>query len=251
MIKLLKYDWKRNNDGILSTLAILVIVQAVFNIVGFMKHWDESVLLGFSIFGYVLAFMLLVIHCFRTFDSNLKSYSRRLLPQHPIKAIGASILLCWIVLGLILAIVAIHIPIFAAFSTIDFSFFRDNVKFEGAAKGIAILEIVWAYTAFIISILASIAVAGCFRFKGAAWIGIVFFFASQTLAVWIDNLLFGSNDSDLGLVSIIGEFGESSSVTVSTNLDIGYLFGPFLLQLVFMGAFLYLTVYLMNKKVEI
>lgn len=251
MIKLLKYDWKRSNDGILSTLVILVIVQAALSIVGLMKHWDETLIVGLSIFGYLLAFILLFIHSMRTFDSNIKSYSRRLLPQHPIKGIGASILLCWIVLGLIAIMAAIHIPIFATFSSIDWSFFKDNFKFVGAAKAILIVQIIWAYTSFIISILASITVAGCFRFKGAAWMGIIFFFAIHSLLVWIDYLLFGNDDSSAGLVSITSEIGDTSSVTLSSNLNMNYFFGQFLLEAVFTGALLYLTVYLLKKKVEI
>ncbi|CAM4486972.1 hypothetical protein FHS16_004880 [Paenibacillus endophyticus] len=251
MIKLLKYDWKRSNDGILSTLAILIIVQAALSIVGLVKDWDENLIVGLSIFGYVLAFILLFIHSLRTFDTNIKSYSRRLLPQHPIKGIGASILLCWIVLGLITLIAAIHIPIFAAFSNNDWSFIKDNIKFVGAAKAIVIVEILWAYTLFIISILASITVAGCFRFKGAAWIGIIFFFAIHSLLIWIDYLLFGDNESSAGFVSITSDVGDTTSVTLSSNLKVDYFFGTFLLETLFTGALIYLTVYLLKKKVEI
>src|SRR4029453_12659316 len=174
MIKLLKYDWKRSSDGILSTLAILIILEAALSITGITRNWDESVVIAFSIFGYVLAAVLLFIHCCRTFDQNIKSYGRRLLPLHPIKGIGAAILLCWICMLLVTVIAAIHVPLYTAFS--DNPFLKENIHFEKLSIFGFILSILWAFTAFLISILASITVARSFRFKRSAWIGILFFF---------------------------------------------------------------------------
>lgn len=250
MIKLLKYDWKRNSDGILSTIAILAVLEAALTITGLTQNWNESVVIPFSIFGYVLALSLLFIHCCRTFDQNLKSYSRRLLPIHPINGVGSTILLSWICVILIAVIAAIHIPIYFAFSDIDTSFIKENVQFEKGSILWIILGSAWTFTSLLISILASITVARSFRFKRSAWIGILFFFGAQSIIAWISDVIFNYGQDSLGFVEINStQTGNAMSFQSSFNLNT--FTGPFLLELVFTAGFLYLMLYLLNKKVEI
>jgi hypothetical protein len=250
MIKLLKYDWKRSSDGILSTLAILIILEAALSITGITRNWDEALVISFSIFGYSLAMVLLFIHCCRTFDQNIKSFSRRLLPLHPIKGVGTAILLSWICALLILAIAAIHIPIYTAFSDIDNSFLREKIQLEKGSIFYMILSIVWTYTTFTISVLASITVARSFRVKKSTWIGILFFFGVQVLIAWLTSVLFNQDEASMGFFSIKGTSTEGSFTFGASN-DLSYLAGPFLIELAFTVGFLFLMNYLLNKKVEL
>jgi hypothetical protein len=250
MIKLLKYDWKRSSDGILSTLAIMVVLEAALSITGLTQNWNESVVLSFSIFGYVLAMSLLFIHCCRTFDQNLKSYSRRLLPLHPINGVGSAVLLSWICAILIAVIAAIHIPIYFAFSDIDTSFIKENFLFEKGSIFWIIIGSAWTYTSLLISILASITVARSFRFKRSAWIGILFFFGTQFIIAWISDIIFDHGEDSLGFIEI-NSTQTGNAMSVQSSFSIGAFTGPFLLELVFTAGFLYLMLYLINKKVEI
>lgn len=251
MIKLLKYDWKRSNDGILSTLAILIILEAALSITGFIRDWEDAIVLSFSIFGYVLALILLFIHCCRTYDGNIKSFSRRLIPLHPIHGIGAIIILSWIILLLVTIIALIHITIYLNFSDASWSEWHKIVEFKhGGLFGIVVAGL-WTYTSIIIAILASITVARSFRMKRSAWIGIVFFFAVQSLIAWFNSLLFDSNQAPLGIISMETSSVDPGAVSFASSLNTDYLFGPSLLELAVNAGFLLLTIYLLNKKVEV
>ncbi|WP_054028234.1 hypothetical protein [Bacillus sp. FJAT-28004] len=251
MIKLLKYDWKRSNDGVLSTLAIFIILEAALSITGATRNWDENLIIAFSIFGYVMTFILLFIHCCRTFDRNLKSYSRRLLPLHPINGIGAAILLGWITMLLVLIIAAIHIAIFLAFSDMDIQAFKEHVSLEKGALFGMILSYIWMYTSFMLSILCSITVARSFRMKHSTWIGIVFYFGIQIIASWLTNKLFDQSEGMMGIVSVNIPQTNSDVVTFGSSFNTDFLFGPFLLELAFTLGYLFLMIYLLKKKVEL
>lgn len=251
MIKLLKYDWKRSNDGILSTLAIFIILEAAFSITGLTRNWDEGLITAFSIFGYVMVFILLFIHCCRTFERNIKSYSRRLLPLHPINGIGAAILLGWIIMLLVLIIAAIHIAIFIAFSDMDIQYFKEHVSLENGALFGMVISYIWMYTSFMLSILCSITVARSFRVKHSTWIGIVFFFGVQSIASWLTYQLFDQREGMMGIVSVNVPQSNSGSVTFGSSFNVDFLFGPFLLDLAFTLGYLFLMIYLLKKKVEI
>lgn len=251
MIKLLKYDWKRSSDGILSTLAILIIVEAVLTVIGVTRNWNEAVLIGLSIFGYIMALVLLFIHCFRTFDGNIKSYSRRLLPLHPIHGIGATILLGWAIMLTVTIIASIHIPLFLAYSGIDIDQLKEFVSFQkDSLIGLAITGL-WMYTTFMIVILCSITVARSFRMKHNAWIGIVFFFATQTITSWISYKFFDQNENAIGFISINEPQTNENAITFASTLNMDFLLGPFLLDTAFMAGYVLLMIYLLKKKVEL
>lgn len=216
MMKLLKYDWKRSNDGILSTLAILIILEAALSITGSLRNWDEVLVIPLSIFGYIMVMLMLFIHCCKTFDGNIKSFSRRLLPLHPIQGIGASIVLSWIVWILVTAIAAIHFLLYSVFLDINIS---EYVEFTGWGWFSVILTGIWSYTAAIIAILASITVARSFRIKRSAWIGIVFFFAVQSFAVWIDHLLFNQDESSFGIISLNSTDAGLNSISLGSSFN--------------------------------
>lgn len=251
MIKLLKYDWKRSSDGILSTLAILIIMEAALSITGYLRNWDDGVVIPLSIFGYVMVMVLLFIHCCRTFDSNIKSFSRRLLPLHPIQGIGALILLSWIVLLLVTAVAAIHVLLYTTLLDINMSEIVKLVEFSGRGWFGVALSGLWTYTVAVIAILASITVAGSFHYKRTAWIGIIFFFVVQSVAVWLENILFNQNESSFGVISVNSSHVESSGVSFESSFTTNFLVGPFLLDLVITASLVALMVYLLNKKVDL
>jgi len=247
MIKLLKYDWKRSSDGILSTLAIFIVLEAALTITGLARNWDESLIVALSIFGYAMTMILLFIHCCRTFDRNIKSFSRRLLPLHPIKEVGAAILLGWISMLLVMIIAAIHVSSFIAFSDMDISYFKEHISVgKGTLLG-AVISYIWMYTTFMLSIFCSITVARSFRMKRATWIGIVFYFAVQSIASWLMYKLFDQSE----VISVEVPQVNDQAMTFSSSLNMDYFFGPFILELAFTLGYLSLMIYLLKKKVEL
>lgn len=250
MIKLLKYDWKRSSDGILSTLAILIILEAALTIVGISRNWDEPIVISLSACGYFMALVLLVIHCSRTFDHNLKSYSRMLLPLHPIKGIGASLLLSWACMIMVAIIIAIHLPLYLGYSNADIVQLNDVFNFEMGALLVIILSVFWTFTTLMLLILCSITVARSFRLKRSAWIGIIFFFAVQSLLVWLNSILFNKEGNLFAFISLSNTQGEPDQITFGSSLNADFLLGPYLLDLAFAIGYLALIIYLLKKKVD-
>ncbi|MGV2795207.1 hypothetical protein GNF78_18590, partial [Clostridium perfringens] len=92
MMKLLKYDWKRNANTFSGLLAVLVLVQIILSMIGKVRGWDESVIVVSSFIFYVTAGIITMILVCNTFESNIKAYHRRLLPVHPAWTVLSSLL---------------------------------------------------------------------------------------------------------------------------------------------------------------
>lgn len=250
MMKLLKYDWKRSSDGILSTFAILIIVQVVLTIVGKMNNWVDALILGLSAFFYMLTGALLFINCCKSFDHNIKSYSRRLLTLHPMNGIGAVILLSWIILVAITAIATIHFWIYTGYTNWDFSLLKESELWSIRSIAIMLLQGLWMYTFLLVSIMFSITVARSFRVRRSTWIGVLFFILLYTVYFYIDHLLFNGSSASAGNVSF--EVTENTNgISFLSSQGVNFLIGPFLLEAVIVAGSLYLMSYLLNKKVEI
>lgn len=250
MMNLLKYDWKRNSTLLLSTLAVLIIVQAALSIVGEVRDWNEGVTLVLSILGYVAVVILIYINCCRTFDHNIKSFSRRLLPLHPLKGVGAVVLLSWLGVIAVTLIAVIHILLYLTIKGMSISELLDGLTTFSALDIIKVVAaVVWLYTSLLITIMAAITITRCFRSKHAIWIGIIFFFAGTSLVGWLENLLFEKGSFD----NVTGESSELNNEVISftSSLQFDIPLGPILLEMACVAALLYLITYLLNKKVEI
>lgn len=81
MMKLLKYDLKRNATTFLSVGAILIALQLIISIMGNIRGWDPKIILALTIVLYSFVGTFSVILVAITYRKNIKAYSRRLLPQ--------------------------------------------------------------------------------------------------------------------------------------------------------------------------
>ncbi|MGG1638765.1 hypothetical protein [Paenibacillus sp. NRS-1760] len=245
MMNLLKYDWKRNITLVLSTFVVLIIMQAALTIVGDVRDWNNQIVLVLSVLGYTAVAILLFVNSCRTFDHNIKSFSRRLLPIHPLKGVGAVVLLSLLVAIAVVAVAVIHILLYIAFMGMNISELLDGITFNTLTVIKLLAVSIWAYSTVLIVIMAATTVTRCFHSKHAIWIGIIFFFATMSLISWLENVLFESSEGAFRGVSVENEFSFSSS------LDFDIPLGPILLEMVVVGALLYLITYLLNKKVEL
>ena len=91
MIKLFKYDWKRNSTTLLGAFAILLIVQIAITVAGSIRDWELGIMLGLSMLAYGSVSVLLLVVTGKNFGYNIKAYHRRLLPVHSVWNVVSSL----------------------------------------------------------------------------------------------------------------------------------------------------------------
>ncbi|MGZ7442933.1 hypothetical protein [Paenibacillus sp. TH7-28] len=250
MMKLLKYDLKRNANTFLGMAAILVIVQAVLSIVGNVKGWDDGLIIAFNIILYVSAGIIMLVLVCKTFEANIKAYNRRLLPVHPAWTVLSSLLLGLVTAAVFVAVMFTHALLYLHFKGISY----DLTFGQASAKDwlLIALAAAWGYTVLVLTIFTAITIGASISIRGKAgtWIGIVSFFVIINVMSWLESLLFGNSDSsDLSLGIFRGSTNDA--LTVATG-GIQFLsIAQFLFEAVFAGLMFYATIYLLSKRMEI
>lgn len=247
MMKLLKYDWKRNANAIIATAAVLLLVEVLLTVVGKWKGWQLEAIYVFSILAYGGAFVMLWITACRTYGSNIKSYSRRLLARPSwhttvsplvLGAIGT------IVLGLV---IGIHTAIFISVMGIEteLGHLFDNVWHTLTV----LLWLLWSILFTAIIIFFCITFAATITGKGGTWLGIVAFIVIETIQTWLEGLLFGSSDHifEWYLSNLTGEVGMTYEVNSSYPIAAG---GTWLFEIAVALLLVYAINYLLNNKVK-
>lgn len=250
MMKLLKYDFKRNISKILGIGAVLILAQ--ISMMLFINNTEIKLVL--SALAYVIAGVILFTTTIRTYSYNLKAYHRKLLPVHSLKSILSPIIMggiCMLILSLVFTIHG-----FVFLSTVgNLEAIKELFRTYPTDVIMSVLSVFWMFIHVLIVIFLSVTIATSIRSKGSFWIGIVAFFIIVNGLSWIEDWLFG--DSDWGMIRVLS--GESNSVVngISTkvNYDPVYLsrhfIGTFVFELVCSVAFLYIMVKLIDRKVEV
>ncbi|MEK5162436.1 hypothetical protein NYE69_08860 [Paenibacillus sp. FSL R5-0527] len=250
MMKLLKYDLKRNANTFLGMAAILVIVQAALSIVGNVKGWDDGLIIAFNIILYVSAGIIMLVLVCKTFEANIKAYNRRLLPVHPAWTVLSSLLLGLIMAAVFVAVAFIHALLYLHFKGIpyDLSFGLASVKDWLEIT----LAAAWGYSVLVLTVFTAITIGASVSIRGKAgtWIGIVSFFVIINVMSWLESLLFGNGDSS---VLSLGVFRGSTNdtLTMATGSIQFLSIAEFLFEAAFVGLMFYATIYLLSKRMEI
>ncbi|MGG4554285.1 hypothetical protein [Paenibacillus humicus] len=252
MLKLLKYDWKRNANLSLGLLAVLVFLQIVIGVVGNVRGWEQSIIFVLSFMLYTMTGIILIIIASKTFENNIKAYSRRLLPVRPVWTAVSSIVLWWLFTAVLAGIALLHYYIYV-------SLVHSTPVWPEGMMVTSLLElfkfifaIFWTLTYLMLMILLSMTIGASVSLRGKAgtWVGIIAFFIIQYVLSLVESALFGGFDAKLFSIGIIQSSNDSINAQVMSSapmLQIG--------QLLFDGAMfalmLLLINYLLSKKVEI
>ncbi|OAB43199.1 hypothetical protein [Paenibacillus glacialis] len=249
MMKLLKYDFKRNSAKILGVAVVLILAQ--ISMMLFISN--NTLLVVLTMLAYMIAGVILFITPIRTYSYNLKAYHRKLLPLHTLKSIFSPIAMgciCLLILGLI---ALIHGYVYL--TVYENSRILDIIKMYPVDTIIALINVIWLIIHILIIIFLAITIAASIRIKGSFWIGIVIFFIIVNGLSWIENLLFGG--SDWGSFGVISEGSSNSTMNgIVSNVNFipsshtGEMIGSFIFELVCSVAFLYIMVKLIDRKVE-
>lgn len=251
MMKLLKYEWKRNANTLLSVFFVLIVAQIAVATVGHYRNWVDAAILTLTILLYVAAAMIMIVTVSKTFSYNIRAYHRRLLPVHSVWTILSPLLLSWIVLIVLLGIIAIHGGLYIQFLGFPFEIqelFR-SIHLSDWLLNIGL--IVWAYTLLIVMIFVSMLIGASVSIRGKAgtWMGILAFIIIQYVLFWLEDLFFKDADTSNFMFGVFES--ESGSVTVQAGGFNFMAWGPFLFELVVAGLLVWLMSYLLKRRAEI
>lgn len=249
MMKLLKYDFRRNGARLLGIGVVLILVQ--LSIMLFINNIKIQIVLG--TLAYVIAGVILFTTIIRTYSYNLKAYHRKLLPVHTLQSILSPIIMGGIGMLILSLIFTIHGFLFL--STLGhLEEVKELFRMYPTDTIMSVLSMFWMFVHVLIAIFLAVTIATSIRSKGSFWIGIVAFFLILNGLAWIENRLFG--DSEWGMFRIL--VGESDTVVngISTKVNSSPVYfswefiGTFVFELGCSLAFLYIMVKLIDRKVE-
>lgn len=252
MLRLLKYDWKRNANLLLGLLAVLLFLQIVIGVVGNARGWEQSIILVLSFMLYTMTGIILLIIASKTYENNMKAYNRRLLPIRPFWTAVSSIVLLWLAVAVLSAIAIIHYWIYSTY-VYSGSLWPQELAVTDAMGWLKVIFASgWSLTFLMMSILVSMTIGASVSLRGKAgtWVGILAFIVIQYVISWVEIVLFRGYDTMRFSVGIMEYSNKSVNAEIMSNipmLSVG--------QLLFEGAVIALMLlsinYLMSKKVEI
>lgn len=248
MMRVLKYDWKRNSTTLLGAFAILLLVQIGITVLGNVRNWEIAVMIVLSMLAYASMSVLLLVVTSKTFGYNIKAYHRRLLPVRSVWTVASSLTLACANLLVLGVLMTLHIWYYGNAVGVPWN----DIHFSDSSLmyyvGLLLL-MVWKIIYVMITIFFSIAVASSITRKGGVWVGILVFFILQNVLGWLSEFLFGDDTAFSGSIasfSIIDDTG----FTISKG-QYAWVWGAFAFEVVVAALILYATVYLIDRKVEV
>ncbi|MCV4235813.1 hypothetical protein OHJ21_32080 [Virgibacillus sp. LDC1] len=248
MMRLLKYDWKRNSTTLLGAFAILLIVQIAITVTGSIRDWELGVMFGLSMLAYGSVGVLLLVVAGKNFGYNIKAYHRRLLPVRSVWNVASSLILACVSLLVLGILMAVHLWYYWSSAGIWGNINLADVPVSYYV-GLALL-MVWKFIYLMIAIFFAITVASSITKKGSTWIGILVFFVLQYVLGWLSQVLFGEEAAWVGPMASISFYEKEADITVST-VQYTLAWGALAFEVVLAALILYATVYLIDRKVEV
>ena len=247
MMRLLKYDWKRNANSVLGLMAILLIIQVLVTFVGSMNGWEFAARLTLSMLSYgVVSAILLVIVC-RTFDRNIKLYNRRLLPVRTIWSVVASVIQAWICVFVIMILVVFQLWIF--WNMEGFGDIMNLSVVDISDLMLMVLTGAWEFTFVMLMIFFSITVARTIRKQWGVWLGILLFFVTLNVIQWLEYKIFTVESSFVGQTFGI-RMEQGDTVAAIHNETHQIPIGPVVFEMLIAAVIVYVMIYLIDRKVE-
>ncbi len=241
MLRLVKYDFRRNRDMILAIFAITILAQIW---IGLSNFADEEMFM-FNTVVYVVATLILFVFALRTYGHNLTSYSRRLLPLQMLYTVLSPMLLF---LALLLGVVTMSLIHFGIYTMMHSTSYLPSSFWKETSFGL--IQLYWFTCFSMLLVMLSITVALSTRLKGRVWIGIATFFILQYVITflegWIFNGYFSALDNAIRVGVVDGSMFRSMS---SASQDVSII-GPALFEAAIAVIMLYGIVILVKKRVE-
>lgn len=255
MLKLLKYDLKRNLNTFASLFVLLIILQGAVTIIGKVRQWEDVVIIFLIMMFYSLTAAMLGIMSVNTYRKNIKSYSRRLVPKRPIWHVISSLVLGISAEFVLLIIMFIHVLIYFSYvGSLNQVFNSISISFSG---GVSIgMQFILVFTFMYCAIVLSTTIAASFKTKVGVWVGIAIFFVIQGILYKVETMIisaFGlSNELPLLFEAGGNHMGTSKGVSVLT-IDGQFSSGwaSFIIESIFIAGMLYATSWMLRHKEQV
>lgn len=254
MMKLLKYDWKRNATPILAAFIILVVAELALTIVGWSNGWDDIAVYMITVMMYGFAGFLAFLMACQTFKSNIKAYSRRLLPLPSLYTVVTPIILL-LLLHLVLSLLYIvHDGILSLLFEKDTPLTLASPYLDAASSAFIAAGYVWGLVFTTIVVFFSIAVSQTVEGRSGTFIGIVVCLGLITFLSFIESFISPASDDssqNLGFINLVLREAPDGSVTVDVVPFVMSHLGVMLFELAAGAALVYGIVYMMNRKMKL
>ncbi|MDF2837083.1 MAG: hypothetical protein K0Q63_2723 [Paenibacillus sp.] len=255
MIRLLKYDWKRNSNSLVAATAILILVQIAIGIVGRMNDWEPLMAYILSIVIYSFAgFMMFLMVC-QTYNANLKAHSRRLLPIPSLYAVASPILLLLAGMAVLLILFLWHEFVYVTWLGLDetvLSTVREKLSFGLVLS--FLLGCAWMAVVITIFVMFCITFARTFEGKLGTWLGIAMFIGLSIVTSWFDANVIpapAGGDVPFGITGISLTESSPDGLGLSVTGLEGVGFVSVLFELGFAIALLYGIRYMIHRRIKI
>ncbi|WP_336786369.1 hypothetical protein [Paenibacillus sp. MMO-177] len=247
LLKLVKYDWKRNAGFLLIMGALFLLTGAAVTVFGEVKNLDTDLIYVLTFIVYLAVTISLCVTICRTYERNLRYFNRRLLPLPALHTVLSPLLLGIAGLAAIGVIGVIHLMVLGAVvDTVHLRVF-DILADRGfwAMMTSSIL--------FVIIIFSSITVGKVFRGKKGSWIGAALFIGLQLAIQWVETKLFPSMNvsTDQFFQSVNVRITDSGDQVVHVQANVPNFWGPLLYEAVIIVLLVYMMTYLINRKIQI
>ncbi|MEK4188017.1 MULTISPECIES: hypothetical protein [Paenibacillus] len=241
MLKLVKYDFRRDRDKFLAVFVIIILAQIGL---GFTKlhDYERFILNGLT---YVIAGLIFLVMAARTFFNNINSYNRRLLPVRTLNTVLSPLVLFLALLLGIILIALMHLGVYLSmYSTLVLP---ENFWTVGL---LVLLQAYWFAGYIMLTLMVSITVARSVKFKGRVWIGLATAYLLQNGISYLEYLIFKSNFTAWESVfqfEVIAETDTRSGI----QLTQGHLnLAPLLFEAVIAVLLIAVIIKLVKKRVD-
>lgn len=246
MLKLLKYDFRRYRDQIIGLFGVTLLLQVIIWGAGAYYHWDKAAVYILQALAYLGAGAFITIHSCRTYDTNLKSYGRRLLPVRPIYMVLSPLLMIVLLAIGLLVIIFLHVMLYLRSVTIEFP-----VDFS-TFVAVCFFNVLLTIVVGMVLLLFSITVANSLTSRGKIWIGILTFFAFTLVMNYIEGLLFPEAGKWMEF-SITYYSGTNNTILPDNirNVSEAFDLGPALFEIAVCALLVAGSARLLKKRVEL
>ncbi|REK76123.1 hypothetical protein [Paenibacillus paeoniae] len=254
MIKLLKYDWKRNATTTLAGLLILLVAQLIITTIGWRNGWNPQavIVIAFMLFLFS-GFLIFLVAC-QTFHANMKAYSRRLLPLPTIYTIVSPLVLMF---GLTFALFLLCAAYDAVFSLLydKISLLQAVTEILTVGEAATIIGMgLWGSLFTTLIIFFSIAFSRIVEGRGGTFLGIAVCIAIFSLIPWIEDLFVmrsGADSLSYGMIHLIkSDSGDgTASLTFGSFNSLEWVALAFEIGVAI--SLIYGTIYLIERRIKL
>lgn len=254
MLKLLKYDLKRDffqiTGGIVAIVLLLIVIEAGG---GYwqMKTDARFVLTVLTYFAAAAGILSLVCNSFR---KNIGFVGRRLIPVPSWQYIASAVLYMLVAVLILLLMAGAQFLYYRQSGVLGELGRLEAVNFEGPEGITSLLTMfgvpfmmLWAFLLLMSILFLVIAVAESLRTKSRSLVGIVLFFAIGSLISWVENAFLGGR----GTQAITGLRVQNQSVVDIRIESVTAGWAAFVFEAIVAALAVWLTVRLIDRRVQI